>query len=154
MLYTSYFAMIKKFPPNLEPVSISLYPPKGYVGRQIKSLAPSKELLNDYKYGDGSQAEKEAHYIKSYNNFLQRYVTGDWFKKGITQPGYFPATADGKPIWESETNHVALCCFEKTGDFCHRNLLATHLRNEGIPIHELSRSDLENIIDASRRREK
>lgn len=143
MIYTSYFSNIRNLPENVYPVSISLWPPKWFTGKQIKNLAPSRDLLNWYKHTDVSQKEKEERYTEKYNDFLREHVTADWMKKGLMS--YFPETKDGKPIYESETDHVALCCFEKSGDFCHRNLLAGYLTSQGMPIHEIMASDIEQI---------
>lgn len=46
-------------------------------------------------------------------------------------------TKDGKPVYESQTNHIALCCYEKSGDFCHRNLLTEYLSRQRLPVKEL-----------------
>ena len=137
MIYTSYFAMIKKFTENITPVSISRFPPDWYKGKQVKNLAPSEELLNSIKQGKISEEE----YTAQYKAYLNAKVTAEWFKKGIS--GLFPNTKDGKPIWESETDHVALCCFEKPEDFCHRHILASHLSSLSIPVREAKEEDLE-----------
>ena len=136
MIYTSYFAMIRNFPENYTPVSISRFPPSWYDGKGVKNLAPSEELLKGYKEGKVTEEE----YDKQYKSYLNGKVTPDWFKKGMS--AYFPSTKDGKPIWESETDHAVLCCFEKEGEFCHRHILAEHLTGFGIPVREISKEEL------------
>lgn len=137
MIYTSYFSNIRSFPENIKPVSIALWPPKWFNGRRIMNLAPSKELLTWYKNAvNVPQEEKENHYTEVYGKFLRdNRVTADWFRRGIVT--YFPSTLDGRPIYESQTDHVALCCYEKPGDFCHRHILSAYLTKDGLPIKEL-----------------
>ena len=139
MLYTSYFAMIKNMPANAMPVSISRFPPKWFEGKCVKNLAPSERLLLDYKHTPNYPLDK---YERRYRDeILDHHVTEAWIKKGTE--GICPNTLDGKPVWESETDHVVFCCFEKTGDFCHRNILAEHLRDIGIPCREATKEDFE-----------
>jgi uncharacterized protein (DUF488 family) len=39
-------------------------------------------------------------------------------------------------------NDVALVCYEKSGDFCHRNIVAEWLRNAGYEVKEWEESDV------------
>ena len=142
MIYTSYFAMIRNFPDNVCPVSISRFPPKWYHGKALR-VAPSAELLNDIKHGNGSLEERIERYTKEYNKFLEENVTVDRIKAGMMK--WFPETSDGLPVWESETDHAALCCFEKPDDFCHRHLLADFLTERGLPIREITKKELLEI---------
>ena len=48
-------------------------------------------------------------------------------------------------IWESQTVHLVLTCFEKSGSFCHRNLVAEAMKEQGIPCRELDDVDLLRI---------
>ena len=140
MIYTSYFAATKDFPPNITPVSISRFPPDGYKGKQVTHLAPSEDLLTRAKSGAVTHEE----YTAKYSAFLKEKVSERWIKAGLS--GMFPKTADGKPIWESQTDHAAFVCFEKPGDFCHRHILADHLSGMGIPVEEL---DVKSLKKAS-----
>ncbi len=44
-IFTSYFSRTNRFPAGLKPVSISLYPPRGWTGECLKALAPSAGIL-------------------------------------------------------------------------------------------------------------
>lgn len=45
MIYTSYFAMIRKFPDNIEPVSIARVTPKFFQGKRIESVPYSGQMV-------------------------------------------------------------------------------------------------------------
>ena len=62
-LYTSYFSKVRALPEGTVPISISLWPPKGYAGAQLRCLAPTKEILTKYKQ-DGDWAAYVEKYEK------------------------------------------------------------------------------------------
>ena len=139
MLYTSYFAMMRNFPQEgVLPISISRFPPKWYTGACVKNLAPPEDLLKNYKEGFSDAQDYDRRYAEA---VLNHHVTESWIKKGTE--GLLPDTLDGKPVWESETDHAVFLCFEKPGDFCHRHLLSEHLRMIGVPCREATKEDFE-----------
>lgn len=113
MIYTSYFAKIKKMSPEQKArcISIARFTPKGVDIPQHIYLAPSKDILFRYKQ-DG---DKEA-YTKSYLNYL-----------GSLDASRIVKNLEGK----------ILCCYEKPGDFCHRHILAEWLKEHGADCEEL-----------------
>ena len=144
MIYTSYFAKIRKMPENVVPVSISQWPPKGYSGLQCKDLAPTKDILMEYKDSDENNKVKEARYNERYINEvlgkldLKQVLSN--LQKQIDMDTLDLLEVDN--VWESKNLHIALVCFEKSGDFCHRNLVAEKLKEIGIPCRELDDRDL------------
>ena len=50
-----------------------------------------------------------------------------------------PATRDGAPVWESQTDHVVLVCYEADPLMCHRSALARELSSRGYPCEEYRR---------------
>jgi hypothetical protein len=40
------------------------------------------------------------------------------------------------PVWDSRDYHIALLCYEKPSDFCHRHLVAEWLREHGVRCNE------------------
>ena len=118
-IYTSYFGNGKNFPNELTPISIARYSPKGISYKTCSGLTPSAELLKGYK--DKSISEEE--YTKQFNRQLSN----------------LDANAYGKGL----RGHV-LVCYEKVGDFCHRNLVAAWLKRAGYYVYELS---TEKILD-------
>lgn len=144
MIYTSYFAKIRKMPENVVPVSISQWPPKGYSGLQCKDLAPTKDILMEYKNSNENDNVKESRYNERYIN----EVLGKLDLKQVLSNLQSQIDMDTLDllevdnVWESKNLHIALVCFEKSGDFCHRNLVAEKLKEVGIPCRELDDRDL------------
>lgn len=108
--YTSYFARSCNHPNAL---SISCSVPKWYNGRQNKLVAPSWELVNGIKSGTITREE----YTKTYLAKLNRL--------GIDK--VISTLQDGD----------VLLCWEASGDFCHRHILAEWLRQYGHTVTEI-----------------
>lgn len=113
MIYTSYFAKMRKMTPEQQAqcVSIARFKPRGVKMPEYQRVAPEKEILFQYKQ-DG---DKEA-YTAKYREQLKRL-----------NPSVVATTLDGK----------ILCCYEKSSDFCHRHILAEWLRQHDIECEEL-----------------
>lgn len=115
-IYTSYFAKTAALKAKgIIPIAISLYPPKWFQGSSIPTLAPKRYMLDD--------SLSEEKYTQLYvNDVLDKLDIGFLFKT-------IEALAYGKP--------VALLCFEKPGDFCHRHIVADWLKEKtGLCIEE------------------
>jgi len=98
MIYTSYFANIKKLPNYLKIVSISRFPPKWFEGEINKELAPLEESLLAIKKGELSKEEFKEKYLKQLEKL------------------------DSKKL-KKELKNKVLCCYEKPEEFCHRHIL-------------------------------
>lgn len=135
MIYTSYFAQMRNFPENVIPISICAKPPVWYKGLQYKKLAPSYDILMNYK-----AVPDEENYIRRYKKeILEQININDvlmdlyWLipediRKQLSEVG---------GVWyEHPDIHIALLCFEKPSDFCHRHLVADWFRESGIEISE------------------
>lgn len=122
-IYTSYFANLK----NLEkedvfPIGICCYPPKWFDGPNLAAIAPTPDILEKCK---SSHAEYEKRYraevlsiFKDISILINRisYISG------------------GKD--------VALCCYEKPSDFCHRHIVAKWLEEQaGIEVKEFEKTE-------------
>ena len=132
MIYTSYFAKIKKFPENVVPVAICAKVPDWYTGARYLKLAPKYDILMKYK-----DDHNEADYIECFNR--------------TTLAGLDPVVVLGElqflldifyniklddVLFENPDWHVVLICYEKSGEFCHRHLVAEWLRNHGVECKE------------------
>lgn len=112
-MYTGYFAMIKKYQqvdPTLIPVAITRFTPPWFKGPTYLPLAPSADLLMRYK-------EKKVtidQYIKEYTTYL--YALD-------------PITTLCDLSVYGNLDKVVLCCYERSGEFCHRHLLSSWLSN-------------------------
>lgn len=113
MIYTSYFAKMRKMTPEQQAkcISIARFTPKGVNISQAVYLAPAKDILFRYKQDGDEEA-----YTKAYNAYLN--------------------TLDYVTVAKSLQGKI-LCCYEKSNDFCHRHLIAKWLRNHGVECEEL-----------------
>lgn len=112
MIYTSYFANLKKLPPNVVPVSICGKAPDWYNGFQYKKLAPKYGFFMEWKRNKD-------------NNF---YI--EHFNKEVLECTYPEKVILDLYKLIGETNQdkdIALICYEKPSDFCHRHLVADWL---------------------------
>lgn len=113
-IYTSYFANSRALAKeNVMPISIAHYSPKWFYGPRYTIVSPTRYMLS----GDCTHEE----YLRKYDEILHRLDP----KKVI---------ADVESI--SHGKDVALCCYEKPGDFCHRHLLSEWLRKNGYDVKE------------------
>ena len=111
-IYTSYFANWRKFPLNARVLGITRFPFAHLPYPNEKLLAPSEELLADYKAGKVDAAE-----------FTKRFVMelkGRGFTNGKDLAASLARASNGEDL--------ILCCYEKKGEFCHRHILAEILR--------------------------
>lgn len=108
-IYTSYFAKaeaLKKL--NIVPISIALYSPKFFNGPSIGFLAPKRHML--------SEGLPTGEYTRMYNEEILAKIDMDLFRIAIKN------ISGGKD--------VALLCYEKPGDFCHRRLFAEWVKDK------------------------
>ena len=117
MIYTSYYSNYRNFPDNFEPVSVSLYPPKGFKGMIISELVPTDSILKDFK----DKKIDEFDYIKRYYDEVLLKLNPHQIAKKL--------------------ENKILLCFEKRGDFCHRHIIAEWLKNNGYNIKELDNNN-------------
>ena len=114
-LYTSYFANAKALAKaNIMVIGIALYPPRWYNGPSLKEVAPTYSILK--------MTHSDEEYTRRYRTEILARMNIQDFLNQVRQL--------------SNGRDVALCCYEKPGEFCHRNLLAEHLRANGVEIEE------------------
>lgn len=116
LIVTSYFANIRKLS-GIVPVSIAQWPPRGYAGAKFPRLAPPAALLREWKAGGMSERDY-----------------ADWFAREILDT--MPERDAVIRRLSDFGDRIALCCYEKSGSFCHRNLVAERFREMGIPCLE------------------
>ncbi len=113
MIYTSYFAFIPKLPEEILKVSVSLFTPKwANIDESIPCLNPTEELLREAKSGTISPEKAMKKYqdeileklspVEIYNELIR--LLNKHFKRDL-----------------------ALLCYEKPGEICHRRFIAEWL---------------------------
>ena len=117
MIYTSYFAKLKSLPDSIIPISICGKAPNWYEGLQYKKLAPKYEFFMKWK---------ENHDNDYYDRCFQELVLNKLEPMEVYQELCSLAKSDD----------IALICYEKPTDFCHRHLVADWLNENGLPCEE------------------
>jgi len=124
MIYTTYFANLRKLPPEIIPISICGKAPEWYKGLQYKKLAPKYNFFMEWKktYDNNYYIEhfqKEVLDVLKPNDVVNQLYALAGNYKGIN---YLP--------------EFALVCYEKPSDFCHRHLVADWLNKAGFEVKE------------------
>jgi uncharacterized protein (DUF488 family) len=118
--YTSYYARTKNHPRS---VSISIKPPYYYKGAHYLPLAPSKELLLDYKAGIADDAE-----------YTRRFMIQ-------------LSALDPQRVVDNLPNGCILLCYEGLDKFCHRHIVAEWLQQTtGVRVREIMDKDVDAFI--------
>lgn len=132
MIFTSYFAKIKKFPKNVIPIAICAKVPEWYTGLRYPKLAPKYDALMKYK-----DDHNEADYIECFNNTTldELDIVTVLAELQIRLDIFYGIKLDGA-IFDDPDWHIALVCYEKPSDFCHRHLVAEWFRKYGIDCRE------------------
>ena len=120
-IYTTYFAKLDKLPSDIVPISIAAKTPSWYNGICMKELAPTYDILKEYKLF-GSESRFRSRFKREILNNLNK------------QEIYYMLA------YLSRSNDVALVCYERANDFCHRRIVADWLSDEyrGILVEELN----------------
>ena len=118
IFYTSYFAKLKKLPDDVVPISICGKAPAWYNGLQYKVLAPTYNILMKYK-----NDHDEAYYVEHFNSEVLGRIRAMDVVNAISR-------------LSGGAKKVALICYEKPTDFCHRHLVAKWLKENGYSCEE------------------
>ena len=116
-IYTSYFANGKKLSAaGVRMVGITLYPPKWFNGPNLKQVAPTYAIFNI------SDAPDEIYNARFRKEVLAR-VNAQQFVQKLQQL--------------TGGHDVALCCYERPDEKCHRHLVGQWLEEQlGIKVIE------------------
>lgn len=132
MIYTSYFAKLKSLPENVTPISICGKAPDWYKGLQYKKLAPKYDFFMKWKETHDNDYYIE-HFQKEVLENLDVYRTVH--ELHLLLPNEIK-TVIQSAVWGSPDWHIALICYEKPSDFCHRHLVADWLNKNGFECKE------------------
>lgn len=118
-LYTTYFAKLKKLPDNIVPVAICGKTIDSWTGFKYTALAPKKWWWIKWKNEENEDLE---YYKKMYKETVLDTLNPDIVVSDLS--------------YISEGKDVALVCYERPENFCHRHLVADWLRSNGFDIEE------------------
>lgn len=121
MIYTCYFAKMKSLPNSVVTISICGKAPEWYHGHQYKKLAPKYEFFKKWQ-----ETHDNEYYIRC-------------FKEQVLS-GLDPKEVVSELISLAGTEDIALICYEKPGDFCHRHLVAQWLKEAGYAVEEYTKT--------------
>lgn len=135
MVYTTYFAQLRNLPDNVIPISICAKVPQWYSGIQYKRLAPKYEFFMEWKRNHDND-----YYIEHFSSEVLEPldVRRVMSELQVALPNEVKVQMQ-TPFWTSKDWHVALVCYEKPSDFCHRHLVADWLRQNGYMCSEWSK---------------
>ena len=143
-LWTYYYAKVKDLPEKILPIAISLQVPNGWKYPVYQKIAPSRIWFWDIKEYQGE--DKEELYKERYRETVLSKTTPD---------EVFSDLSDILKSFNEKNNanykDVALICFEKSGDFCHRNLFASWFSAKGYGICEEFNEKMYKILEFSRK---
>ena len=116
-MYTSYFGNLKSLPENITPISICGKAPNWYTGLQYKKLAPKYDFFMKWKENHDND-----YYIKCFQEQVLNKLDPHLVYQDLC----------------SLTNNtdIALICYEKPDEFCHRHLVADWLNKNGVECKE------------------
>ena len=113
-IYTSYFAMQNKLVrAGIEPVAICRGKPKWFNGRSVDELAPTWQMMK----------MPLDEFWDSYERMLAKKSASEIASK----------------VWSGKRSGfraVALMCYEKNQEECHRSVVAKWMRGNGIEVNE------------------
>lgn len=134
-IYTSYYSnphLRELSHGEVAKISISLYPPKGWVengGLHYFPLCPTEDMFKHVK----RTGDKDV-YVKELLEYLNKFDARFVYDALMEMSG-------GKP--------VVLLCYEKptTGIYCHRQVVSKWIvDNLGIDVPELTKKHVQNLI--------
>jgi len=117
VLYTTYFANSSTLALDITPVSICGQAPAGYKGLKYKKLAPKWEFFKQWK-----QTGDNHYYVRCFAEQVLDKLNADEVYQEL--------------VGLAKNTDIALVCYEKPDDFCHRHLVANWFRENGFKIRK------------------
>ena len=133
MIYTSYFANLRKLPENIIPISICGKAPDWYKGLQYKKLAPKYDFFMEWKKNHDND-----YYIKCFKEQVLDKLNVDDVVKELDSLLIDVTTTLNYKVDSMLVPRIALVCYEKPSDFCHRHLVADWFNKNLIACEEWS----------------
>ena len=122
-IYTTYFANLKNLPEDIVPIAICGKSPDWWEGLKYTVLAP--------KYWWWSIWKEEG---KSEDWYTQKYIS-------TVLDNLMPISVVSDLKTLAGDHDIALVCYEKPEDFCHRHLVSQWLRDAGYSVEEWKKTE-------------
>lgn len=122
MIHTTYFAQLRNLPEHIVPISIARSTPKWFTGLECKKLAPTWEILSEWKNSEVKGKREEERYINAFKSDVLSKLN--------------PLDVVRELIDLAQSKDIALVCYEKRGDFCHRHIVGRWLTDGGFSCSE------------------
>ena len=126
MIYTTYFAQLRKLPESMIPISICIKCPDWFKGIQYKKLAPKYDFFQEWR-----QDRDNEKYILNFDEKVLKNLNPDDVVSELYK------LADIQEEWKNKYD-IVLVCYEKPEEFCHRHLVADWLNEHGYKVEELN----------------
>ncbi len=125
-IYTSYFAKTKDLEAlNIQPISIALYTPEWFLNPIMLKLAPPSNLLVQIKSKTKGDELSASELLELQKEYSRKYVDMVLRQHDPQQIYDLIESWSGPDKFNPHIHKdVALCCYEKPEDFCHRKLVA------------------------------
>ena len=131
-IYTSYFAVANKLPPDMIKISIAGKAPDGWNGLKYRALAPRWTFFESWQ-----QTKDNDYYIECYNEqVLSKLDPQSVLDKLKTAYLFMRNRNNNEEISYTADSDLCLMCYEKPDSFCHRHLVADWLNAAGIECEE------------------
>ena len=127
MIYTTYFGRVKDLPKDIVPIAICGKSPDWWTGAEYKKLAPKYAFFSKWK--------------ETHNN---EYYIIRFFLDVLMQLNVQDVVTDLIKI--AKDKKIALVCYEKPMDFCHRHIVREWLRSYGYETEEYQ-YDTQNQVE-------
>ena len=128
MIYTTYFANLRNLPKNIVPISICGKTPDWYKGLQYKKIAPKYDFFMEWKKNHDNN-----YYIEHYEQEVLKNLKVEEVIKELLE---LCLPSEVVPIYAWPALDIALVCYEKPSNFCHRHLVAKWLSENGYSCKE------------------
>lgn len=127
MIYTTYFGRVKDLPKDIVPIAICGKSPDWWTGIEYKKLAPKYAFFSKWK----ETHDNEYYIIRFFLDVLMQLNVQD-------------VVTDLIKI--AKDKKIALVCYEKPMDFCHRHIVREWLRSYGYETEEYQ-YDTQNQVE-------
>lgn len=120
MIYTTYFANLRHLPKEITPIAICGKEPNFYKGLCYKKLAPKWSFFIKWK-----ETHDNDYYITEFNRLVLDNLDAESVVKELLDM--------------ADTKDIALVCYEKPDDFCHRHMVVDWLNINGYQCCEFNK---------------